>query len=126
MKELSKGSVIRLKNGRTCKVKKELGRGGQGIVYLVDYGGKDHALKWYTHPGIIASEAFHRNLENNANTNPPAPNFLWPLAITERQEESYGYVMPLSPKGYAEMGDYILLKATFDNQRALVNACLQI
>ena len=126
MKELSKGSVIRLKNGRTCKVKKELGRGGQGIVYLVDYGGKDHALKWYTHPGIIASEAFHRNLENNANTNPPAPNFLWPLAITERQEESYGYVMPLSPKGYAEMGDFILLKATFDNQRALVNACLQI
>ena len=33
MTALSKSTVVRLKNGRTCKVKKELGRGGQGIVY---------------------------------------------------------------------------------------------
>lgn len=46
MDELQKGTVIKLANGRTCIVDKELGRGGQGIVYLVDYCGGDFALKW--------------------------------------------------------------------------------
>ena len=126
MKQLSNGSVIHLKNGKTCKVKKELGRGGQGIVYLVDYGGTEHAMKWYTAPSIIGSQAFYRNLERNANSNPPAPNFLWPLAITERLDESYGYIMPLCPEGYVEMGDFMLLKTKFGSMKALVNACLQI
>ena len=126
MTALSKSTVVRLKNGRTCKVKKELGRGGQGIVYLVDYGGKDHALKWYTEPSIISSQAFYRNLEKNAGITPPAANFLWPLAITEIQEKSYGYIMPLSPKGYVEMSDFMLCKAQFKSLKALLNACLQI
>ena len=62
MSELSIGTVVRLKNGKTCRVKKELGCGGQGIVYLVDYGGKDYALKWYKAPSIIKSDAFYDNL----------------------------------------------------------------
>ena len=126
MKELQKGSVIRLKNGKTCKVKKEIGRGGQGFVYVVDYGGKDHALKWYHVPGIINSEAFYKNLERNVNSNPPADNFLWPIAITERQEGSYGYVMPLRPKKFQEMSEFMLLHTKFESIKALINACLQI
>ncbi len=126
MAELKTGSSIRLKNGKTCKVKKELGRGGQGIVYVVDYGGKDYALKWYIDSTIIGSDAFYRNLENNVSAGAPAPNFVWPLAITERQAGSFGYVMNLRPKGYAEMKDFLLLHAQFDNIRAQLNACLQV
>ena len=45
--ELTKGKVIHLTNGETANVVKELGRGGQGIVYLVNYKGQQMALKWY-------------------------------------------------------------------------------
>lgn len=62
MAELTIGSQVKLRNGTSCKIKKELGRGGQGIVYLVDYEGKDYALKWYI---ISCSEAFYENLERN-------------------------------------------------------------
>ena len=36
MSELKIGTTVRLTNGRTCKVKEELGCGGQGVVYAVD------------------------------------------------------------------------------------------
>ena len=62
MAELSIGTQVKLRNGTSCRIKKELGRGGQGIVYLVDYNGKDYALKWYHIP---CTEAFFKNLENN-------------------------------------------------------------
>ena len=45
MAELEQGTIIKLLNGKTCTVDSELGRGGQGIVYLVDYCGGDFALK---------------------------------------------------------------------------------
>lgn len=126
MSELSIGTVVRLKNGKSCRVKKELGRGGQGIVYFVDYGGKDYALKWYIAPGIIKSDAFYENLNRNVNAGSPASNFIWPLAITERQFDSFGYVMDLRPKGYEDMSQFILLHAQFSSPRAQINACLQI
>lgn len=36
MQELKQNDIVNLTNGSTAKVIKELGRGGQGIVYLVD------------------------------------------------------------------------------------------
>lgn len=126
MSELSIGTVVRLKNGKTCRVKKELGRGGQGIVYLVDYGGKDFALKWYIAPSIIKSDAFFENLNRNVNAGSPAPNFVWPLAIAERQQNSYGYLMDLRPNGYEDMGQFILGHAKFASPKPQINACLQI
>lgn len=126
MAELTTGSVIRLKNGKSCRVKKELGRGGQGIVYLIDYQGKDYALKWYISPEIIKSDVFYENLNRNVNAGTPASNFVWPLAITEKQNESYGYIMELRPNGYQDMSKFILCQATFSSPKAQLNACLQI
>ena len=123
MAELSIGTNVRLRNGKTCKVKQELGRGGQGIVYVVDYGGKDYALKWYIAPSIIDSDAFYRNLDNNVNAGAPASNFVWPLAITERQNGSYGYIMQLRPKDYR---DFLLHHAQFADVHVQLNACLQV
>lgn len=126
MAELQIGTNVRLKNGKTCTVRQELGRGGQGIVYLVDYGGKDYALKWYIATNIINSDAFYRNLDNNVNAGSPAPNFVWPLAITERQNGSYGYVMHLRPKDYKDMSEFLLHHAQFADVNAQLNACLQV
>ena len=123
MSELKVGTQVKLRNGTSCKVKKELGRGGQGIVYLVDYNGKDYALKWYLRS---CSDAFYENLERNVKNGTPSPNFLWPEAITEHQYDSFGYLMKLRPQGYEEIGAFMLAKAKFSNVNCLLKACLEI
>lgn len=123
MAELKPGTQVRLRNNTICTVKKELGRGGQGIVYLVDYQGGDYALKWYT---MEYGAAFYDNLERNVNKGAPNSSFLWPLAITERQFDSFGYIMKLRPKGYEEVGSYLLAKTKFASVDAMIEACLQV
>ena len=123
MAELAIGSVVSLQNGRSCRVKKELGRGGQGIVYVVDYEGCDYALKWYT---LNYSDSFFRNLLKNAKVGAPADNFIWPLAVSHKQNGSFGYVMKLRPKEFKDMNQFILLHAQFSSVQAQLNACLQI
>lgn len=123
MSELSVGTQVKLRNGASCRVKKELGRGGQGIVYLIDYGGKDYALKWYLQE---YPDAFYENLERNVKKGSPSPSFLWPEAITERQQGSYGYIMKLRPSGYEELGAFMLAKVCFSSVQVLLDACLQI
>lgn len=123
MAELTIGTQVKLRNGASCKVKKELGRGGQGIVYLVDYNGKDYALKWYI---MEYSDAFYENLERNIKNESPSPAFLWPEALTDRQLGSFGYLMKVRPSGYEEIGAFMLAKVRFANIDALISACLQI
>ena len=48
MLELKKGMTVHLTDGGTAVVEKELGRGGQGIVYAVKTDSGMMALKWYT------------------------------------------------------------------------------
>lgn len=121
--ELKEGTQIKLLNGKTCTVDKELGRGGQGIVYLVDYCGGDYALKWYTKD---YSGDFYDNLKNNAAAGAPSKSFLWPLAVTEKQYGSFGYVMQLRPRGYREFGEFMLAKARFSSMSANINAAINI
>lgn len=121
--ELSEGTEIKLLNGKVCTIDKELGRGGQGIVYLVDYCGGDYALKWYTKD---YSNDFYENLKNNANAGAPSRAFLWPLAVTEKQFGSFGYVMALRPRGYKEFGEFMLAKTHFSSMAANINAAICI
>lgn len=124
MAELSQNTTIELTNGKTCQVVKELGRGGQGIVYLVNYDGGQYALKWYIQD---CKPAFYANLENNVKSGAPNNSFLWPLAITKpSQYGSFGYVMKLRPKEYEEVGAFMLAKARFASPEALIEAGLQI
>lgn len=123
MSELKNGEKVRLIQGGEVTVKRELGRGGQGIVYLVDYEGKEFALKWYLKD---EGDLFYRNLQHNAQTPAPSGAFLWPLHVTERMKDSFGYVMQLRPKEYAELGDFFTAKARFTSFDAILNAALSI
>lgn len=123
MSELRAGQVVALTNGSTVSVIKELGRGGQGIVYLVNYNGKQAALKWYI---LDYKDAFYQNIENNVKLGSPSPSFLWPIALTKRQLGSFGYVMDLRPDGYEEIGSFMLAKVRFRNVEALMQAALEI
>ena len=97
MQELKKGDLVNLTNGSQAKIIEELGRGGQGIVYRVEVGNKEMALKWYLN---APKQAFYKNLEENVAKGAPSDAFLWPEYVTKKERGSYGYIMRLRPKGY--------------------------
>lgn len=123
MTELSKNSTIALVGGGTATIVKELGRGGQGIVYLVEVCGKKKALKWYLN---TPDDKFYRNLEHNIASGAPSDAFLWPEYLTEKQQGSYGYIMKLRPQNYYEFGNFLLAKVSFKSFTAMLSAAMRI
>ena len=73
MAELPVGIELKTDGFRTIKVGKELGRGGQGIVYYVTMDGTPKALKWY-HESTFGNKRkqFYENLKNNIQIGSPA------------------------------------------------------
>ena len=123
MVELKNNDSIRLTNGAVAKVIKELGRGGQGIVYLVEVGGQQMALKWYLNS---MPKKFYNNLEDNISKGAPSDAFLWPEYLTTKQKGSFGYIMKVRPQGYHEFGHYLLARVRFKSFDAMVNAAMKI
>ena len=127
MKELNIGQSVPLTNGDSVTVIKELGRGGQGIVYLAELGSKRMALKWYLHQG---EDSFYKNLENNITSGAPSEAFLWPKYLTKKIDGYFGYVMDLRPDGYYEFGSYLIPQSPkgqkFHSFTAITNAALKI
>ncbi|GHU03502.1 hypothetical protein FACS1894147_07540 [Spirochaetia bacterium] len=124
MADLAKGAVLKTCGGKTVKLKEKLGEGGQGAVYKVDYSGKPKALKWYTR--LRNEKEFYKNLENNIRKGAPAPEFLWPLDITEKTQAAFGYIMDLRPDDYKDFSRFLLAKEHFASVTAMVNTALHI
>lgn len=123
MIELSKNSIVSLVGGGTATIVKELGRGGQGIVYLVEVCGEKKALKWYIN---APDDKFYYNLEHNIVAGAPSDAFLWPEYLTEKQQGSYGYIMELRPQNYYEFGNFLLAKVSFKSFTAMLSAAMKI
>lgn len=123
MTELSKNSIVSLVGGGTATIVRELGRGGQGIVYLVEVCGEKKALKWYLN---APDDKFYRNLEHNIASGAPSDAFLWPEYLTEKQQGSYGYIMKLRPQNYYEFGNFLLAKVSFKSFTAMLSAAMRI
>ena len=126
MKEFQKGQRIRTVSGGELEVVQKLGEGGQGVVYKVNYGGKQLALKWYFANKLRDADKFYRNIQNNIKQGAPTRAFLWPLEITEYYEGSFGYLMELRPGEYKDFSSFLLAKARFSSIEALINAALCI
>ncbi|MBP6356326.1 MAG: serine/threonine protein kinase [Paludibacter sp.] len=123
MKEFKQNEKIELKVGNSITVKRKLGEGGQGIVYLVEMNGKQYALKWYTHD---CSKDFYNNLDNNIKNGAPTASFLWPQFLTVWKEKRFGYIMALRTDEYKEFSHFLLAKVRFSSLSAMTNAALQI
>lgn len=123
MTELKRGDRISLTSGEYVTIDKELGRGGQGIVYLVDFNGEKKALKWYLN---APEDKFYKNLEHNIANGAPSDAFLWPEYLTDKQNGSYGYVMRLRPQNYFEFGNFLLAKKSFRSYTAMLAAAMKI
>lgn len=121
--ELSKGQIVHLTNGETATIVKELGRGGQGIVYLVDYKGQRMALKWYLQ---MPKDDFYNNLAENVSHGSPSEAFLWPKYLTQKEYESCGYLMDLRPEGYYELTQFMLAHVLFNSYNAILSAAMNV
>lgn len=108
MIELKIGQTIEMEYGGEAKVISELGSGGQGIVYLVEFNGMNYALKWYDISKIRNPQAFRKNIETNINDGAPSDRFLWPKYLTKANETGeFGYLMDLRPQGYDSFVDIL-------------------
>lgn len=104
--ELKAGDRVRIESGGEAVVRKELGRGGQGIVYLVEYNRKEYALKWYFYDKLSHPEEFRRNLAQNIADGAPenSSRFLWPQYLTDsHQYPTFGYLMNVAPSEYVDL-----------------------
>ena len=121
---LKQNDKIKIATGGEAIILEELGSGGQGIVYKVRYGGKEYALKWY-HKAEKAE--FYDNLKHNIENGTPSPAFLWPLFLTEKDENGcFGYLMDLRNPAYKEFGDFLLAKVHFKTVAAMIEAAIKI
>lgn len=126
MKEFQKGQRIKTASGGELEVIQKLGEGGQGIVYKVNYKGKQLALKWYFGNKLNNADKFYRNIQNNIKQGAPTRAFLWPLEITEYFEGSFGYLMELRPSEYKDFSLFLLAKVHFASIDAIINTALCI
>lgn len=125
MAQFQPGKVIKTDFGAPIKIEKFLAEGGQGEVYVVEYGGKKKALKWYTNCGKNP-DAFYDHLKQNVDNGSPDSTFLWPEAITEKIAGSFGYIMDLRPEGYYELSDFMLVNVKFSSFKTAVEACIKM
>ncbi len=109
MVELQIGQYVEMEYGGAAKVKKVLGQGGQGIVYLVEFNNADYALKWYDIDKMRNPKAFRQNIATNINDGAPSNKFLWPKYMTKPipGTEGFGYLMDLRPQGYDSFVDIL-------------------
>ena len=120
------GRVIKTDFGAPIKIVKYLASGGQGDVYIIEYGGKTKALKWYNSKTLGEPDAFYDNLKRKADKGAPDKAFLWPDAVTERTEGSFGYIMDLIPDGYYALNRILSSKYCFSSFMAEIDACISI
>ena len=131
MERFKPGKILHTNTGRQITVMEFIDDGTQGDVYRVSFEGQEKALKWYHPKAIRDPVAFYANLEDNVNKGSPDRVFLWPIAITRKEEGSFGYLMDLIPTGYKKMstilttrggGGFATFKAIADASIKMVSA----
>lgn len=124
---LEKGFCVKTLFGGTVKVGEFLAEGGQGAVYIADCDGKKKVLKWYKKGSLGDNpKAFYENIKQNVMRGAPSPEFLWPLDITEWEDDTFGYIMDLCPDNYYEVSKYMLCHVRFKSYRTAIDAAMQI
>ena len=126
MAQLAIGTRIETLTGNVAHVLRLLGSGGQGDVYLVNYAGKNMALKWYKRNAFAEPTLFANNLRSNIRAGAPTPEFLWPLDLTKQKDGTFGYIMELRPPAYYEASEFFLHHVYFPSFKRAVDACLSI
>jgi len=125
---LSKSQQIKLSDARTITAIGKLGEGGQGTVYRVRVDGtkEERALKWYFIEKVNDPKVFYHNLKENIKNGSPSPAFVWPEALTDWVNGTFGYIMRIFPKEYKGFSKYLMARVRFVSYKAMINAALNI
>lgn len=127
MAHFEKGTIIKTDFGAPITIIEHLAGGGQGEVYLVEFQGERKALKWYKKTALHNPKAFYQNLKANVERGSIHRSFLWPLAVTEVVDGTFGYIMDLRPEGYYDLSKiFNTRKCNFSSFRAATDACIAI
>lgn len=119
MRELQKAT-----DGARIVANKLLGAGGQGEVWHATDNGQPVAAKIY-HKHTATTDQ-KQVLERLVANGPPAPQFLWPLAmIHDPSQGTFGYTMPLREPNFRALEDFMARRVE-PSMRALLTAGLQL
>jgi serine/threonine protein kinase len=122
---LSPGKVLRSGSGKPTIIIRALGSGGQGEVYLADWGDAGQfAVKWY-YPQSATPEQ-RSALQMLIKDSAPSAKFLWPLDLVDDPgSESFGYIMPLREGRYRGLHEYVSGRVSV-NFSTLINVGLEV
>ena len=134
MAMLKIGQRLNTREGSVVQIERFLAAGGQGEVYEVTSEGQHYALKWYFHPTTAEQttqlEEMKQAFLNNGpfSQAPPDNRFLWPITIVlDPRNRTFGYLMPLLPKGFQGMERLVLGKMRpVPNFYTLCTAAIQL
>ncbi len=119
--------MIKTLSGNSLKVIQKLEEDALGVVYKVEYKGKEKALKWYFANKLHNPDDFYKNLLTNIKNGSPAQSFLWPEELTEHFDGSFGYIMSLRPPEYKDFSRFLLAKEHFKSiHTVIIDAALCI
>jgi len=125
MRTFKKGDTITLADGGRAEIVRKIGEGGQGIVYEVTIEENRYALKWYT-CRFKKQDDFWENLRANIEMGSPDGKFLWPLRLTEQEEDSFGYIMDLRPPEFSDFSDILNNRVKFSSTEMVIKSALNI
>ena len=120
------GRIIKDDFGNPIKIIKHLSSGGMFDVYRVEYLERERALYWIKTDKSAYSENHYRNLHHNICIGAPDKTFLWPLELTEKVNDSYGYITELIPGNYCTLGEVFNSGCNFSSFRVACEACIRI
>ena len=101
-----------------------LGAGTQGEVWQAADGGKPVAVK--IHHRNTATPEQKAALERLVDKGPPAPCFLWPMAMVEEAESKrYGYIMDIREPNFRALEDF-LARRVQPSMRVLLTAGMKL
>ncbi len=103
---MQKPELLKTADGTRITADSLLGQGSQGEVWKATDGGKPVAVKVY-HRNTATPEQ-KAVLERLVEKGPPAPHFLWPLAMVEdTRSKTYGYIMDLREPNFRALEDFM-------------------
>lgn len=124
---LAPGTSLQTANGKAIIIGRELGSGGQGVVYACSHGGRDYALKWYhMDPKLKSSYEAQRTALRDYILQRTAPDsrFLWPKVYVEHGltpwgTPQYGYLMDLRESRFEEFSRVVYDRVRFPSPKHL-------
>lgn len=121
------GYKIQTLFGKKVKVEKYLAEGGDSVLYIVEYNDEKRVLKWYKKAGLGGSiDTYYENIKRDVMRGAPSSEFLWPLDITERVSEEFGYIMDFVSSDYYDFSEYMRCNVKFKSFKSVVDVALHI